>query len=65
MSGKKVEVRAVRRWRCCPEKSDNAVTMSINEWAAEAYPTVQAHLEAAKTLDSAAEETHDELTDRE
>jgi hypothetical protein len=36
-----------------PEKSDNAVTMSINQWAAEAYPTVQAHLDAAKTIDSA------------
>ena len=35
-----------------PEKSDNPVTMSINQWAAEAYPTVQAHLTAAKTLDS-------------
>ena len=27
--------------------------MSINEWAAAAYPTTQAHFEAAKTLDSA------------
>jgi putative membrane protein len=32
------------------EKSDNVVTMSINEWAAEARPVVQAHLEAAKAL---------------
>jgi hypothetical protein len=36
-----------------PEKSDNGVTMSINQRAAEAYPTVQAHLDAAKTIDSA------------
>lgn len=33
-----------------PEKSDNAVTMSINEWAAESYPVVQAHHVAAKAL---------------
>jgi putative membrane protein len=33
-----------------PEKSDNAVTSSINEWAAASYPVVQAHLEAAKTI---------------
>ena len=33
-----------------PEKSDDIVTMSLNEWAAEAYPVVQAHLEAAKVL---------------
>jgi putative membrane protein len=33
-----------------PEKSDNAITMSINEWAAESYPVVQAHHAAAKAL---------------
>jgi len=33
-----------------PEKSDNAITMSINEWAAELYPVVQAHHVAAKAL---------------
>ena len=36
-----------------PEKSDNPVTMSLNEWAAEAYPVVQAHLQAARVLDKA------------
>jgi predicted outer membrane protein len=35
------------------EKSDNVVTMAVNEWAAEAYPVVQKHLEAAKVLDEA------------
>jgi putative membrane protein len=34
-----------------PEESDNPVTMSINRWAAESYPVVHAHLQAAKTLD--------------
>jgi putative membrane protein len=33
------------------QKSDNVVTMAVNEWAAEAYPVVQKHLEAAKVLD--------------
>jgi putative membrane protein len=52
LAGKKVEeqaeVIAVLR-----EKSDNVVTMAVNEWAAEAYPVVQAHLAAAKVLDKA------------
>jgi putative membrane protein len=48
-SGNKVktEVEAVT---ILPEKSDNPVTMSINEWAAKAYPVVSGHLDAAKTL---------------
>ena len=50
-SGKKVTQR-VSATTVRPEKSDNAVTMSINEWAAEAYPTVQAHYQAAKVIDS-------------
>jgi putative membrane protein len=33
-----------------PEKSDNAATMGINRWAAQAYPAVHAHLEAAKAI---------------
>jgi hypothetical protein len=33
-----------------PEKSDNVVTMSLNEWAATAYPVVRAHLDAARVL---------------
>jgi putative membrane protein len=33
-----------------PEKSDNAAAMAINRWAAEAYPAVHAHLEAAKAI---------------
>jgi putative membrane protein len=52
ISGKKVTER-VQATTIMPEKSDNPVTMSINQWAAEAYPTVQAHLEAAKRIESA------------
>jgi putative membrane protein len=36
-----------------PEKSDNPVTMAINQWAAEAYPTVFKHTESAKSLKEA------------
>jgi len=38
-----------------PEKSDNPVTMSLNEWAAAAYPIVRAHLVAARVLQVAVE----------
>jgi putative membrane protein len=34
-----------------PERSDNAVTMTVNQWAADTYPSVYAHLHAAKALD--------------
>jgi putative membrane protein len=43
----KTEVEAVT---ILPEKSDNPVTMSINEWAAKAYPVVSGHLASAKTI---------------
>jgi putative membrane protein len=33
-----------------PEKSDNVVTMSLNEWTATVYPIVRAHLDAARLL---------------
>ena len=33
-----------------PEKSDNAHTMAVNQFAAELYPVAYAHLEAAKAL---------------
>jgi putative membrane protein len=43
----KVEGKAVA---VLPERSDNVITMAINQWAAETYPTVQAHLTSAKAL---------------
>ena len=43
----KTEVEAVA---ILPEKSDNPVTMGINEWAAKAYPVVSAHLDEAKKI---------------
>ncbi len=43
----KTEVKAVT---ILPEKSDNPVTISINEWAAKAYPVVSGHLDSAKTI---------------
>jgi len=33
-----------------PEKSDDANTFALNQWAAETYPVAYAHLEAAKAL---------------
>jgi predicted outer membrane protein len=35
-----------------PDKSDNPTTMRINQFAADIYPNVHAHLAAAKTLES-------------
>jgi putative membrane protein len=35
-----------------PDHSDNPTTMRINQFAAGIYPTVHAHLEAAKALES-------------
>jgi putative membrane protein len=52
VSGKKAEERG-QAIAILPAKSDNAVTASINQWAAETYPVAQAHLEAAKVLDKA------------
>jgi putative membrane protein len=34
-----------------PEKSDNPVTMAINEWAAASYPVVYSHHEKAENID--------------
>jgi putative membrane protein len=36
-----------------PEKSDDAVTMALNTWAAGVYPIAAGHLEAAKVLQTA------------
>ena len=41
----KVEATAVTA-----ERSDNPVTIGVNQWAAETYPIAYAHLEAAKAL---------------
>ena len=35
-----------------PDRSDNPTTMRVNQFAADIYPTVYAHLEAAKALES-------------
>jgi len=51
-AGRRVEERG-QTIAILPEKSDNPVTMSINQWAADTYPTVIAHLDAAKALETA------------
>ena len=44
---KEAEVKAVA---VTAEKSDNPVTQSLNQWAAETYPVAFAHLQAAKDM---------------
>jgi len=34
-----------------PDTSDNAITMQINQWAADTYPVAQKHLDTARTLE--------------
>jgi putative membrane protein len=48
-SGKKVEAKG-EAITVMAEKSDDPVTFSLNQWAAETYPVAFAHLEAAKDL---------------
>jgi putative membrane protein len=36
-----------------PNKSDSAITMKINQWAADTYPVAQKHLDTARTLENA------------
>jgi putative membrane protein len=48
-NGNKVDAK-VEADTVTPEKSDNTVTMGLNSWAAKTYPTVSAHLDAAKKL---------------
>ncbi len=48
-SGKNVEAKG-EALTVVPEKSENPVTSSLNQWAAETYPVAFAHLQAAKDL---------------
>jgi len=41
-----------------PDRSDNPTTMRINQFAAGIYPTVYAHLEAAKALERSLKKRH-------
>jgi putative membrane protein len=49
VTGEKIDEK-VEATAIVPEKSDNAATMSINEWAASSYPVVQAHFQSAKSI---------------
>lgn len=44
---------AMRDVQVRPNKSDNDVTMKINQWAADTYPVAQKHLDTARTLETA------------
>ena len=43
---------AMRDVQVRPNKSDNEVTMKINQWAADTYPVAQKHLDTARTLET-------------
>jgi len=51
VAGKKAKVEG-KAIAVMPERSDNPISMAINQWAADTYPTVQAHLSTAKQLNS-------------
>lgn len=36
-----------------PDKSENEITMKVNQWAADTYPIAQKHLDTARTLENA------------
>ena len=44
---------AMRDVQVHPNKSNNEVTMKINQWAADTYPVAQKHLDTARTLETA------------
>jgi putative membrane protein len=44
---------AMRDVQVRPNKSENGVTMKINQWAADTYPVAQKHLDTARTLETA------------
>ena len=48
-TGKKSEAKT-EAVAVVPEKDDNPITFSLNEWAATTYPVAFAHLQAAKDL---------------
>jgi putative membrane protein len=45
---------AMRDVQVRPNRSDNEVTIKINQWAADTYPVAQKHLDIARTLETAA-----------
>jgi putative membrane protein len=47
---------AIRDVQVRPNKSDNAATMRINQWAADMYPVTQKHLDTARALENATKE---------
>ncbi|HEU4939795.1 MAG TPA: DUF4142 domain-containing protein [Vicinamibacterales bacterium] len=44
---------AMRDVQVRPAKSDAAMTVKINQWAADTYPVAQKHLDTARTLENA------------
>jgi putative membrane protein len=42
-----------------PEQSDNRVTVSVNEWAANTLPTIEQHLDRAKQIKDSVDHSND------
>jgi putative membrane protein len=51
VNGKKVK-EEINAKAILPEKSDNPVTMAINDWAAASYPVVYSHHEKAEDINN-------------
>ena len=47
-----------------PAKSDNEITMKINQWAADTYPVAQKHLDTARTLENPTKKRTESSRDR-
>jgi putative membrane protein len=43
---------ALRDVEVRPDKSNNEITMKINQWAADTYPVAEKHLDTARTLEN-------------
>jgi putative membrane protein len=46
-----------------PNKSNDEITMKLNQWAAETYPVAQKHLDTARTLENATKQQADARSD--
>jgi len=47
-----------------PDKSNNEITMKINQWAADTYPVAQKHLDTARTLENPTKKRTESTRDR-
>ena len=55
---------AMRDVQVRPDKSNNEITMKINQWAADTYPVAQKHLDTARTLENPTKKRTESSRDR-